>query len=221
MKFTDELRRNADAIWEANFNHPFVQGIGRGDLDKNKFIFYLRQDYVYLIEFARYFALMAARSPDLSMMTGFAELLHTTLKVEMDLHRGICADFGITPEELENTEMAPDCLNYTSFLIKSALLGTTGELLAGFLPCGWGYVEIGQRLKKNGLPDEKHYRQWIETYSSDEFDGLVIYYRNLLDNYAAMASEPEKKSMESVFVTSSRLEYLFWEMAWHQRGWPI
>ena len=221
MEFTEMLRRDASPIWEANFNHPFVQGIGKGNLPKDKFIFYLKQDYVYLIDFSRYFALIAARAVNLSLMTGFAELLHTTLKYEMDLHRGICADFGITPEELERTEPMPDTLNYTSFLIKSALLGTTGETLAGFLPCAWGYVEIAQRLKKQGLPEEKHYRQWIETYASEEFDGLVLYYRTLLDEYAKTASEDEKSRMKYLFDTNSRLEYMFWEMAWNQRKWPI
>ncbi len=221
MEFTEQLRKKADHIWEANFNHPFVQGIGRGNLPKDKFVFFLKQDYVYLIDFARYFALIAARAASLSLMTGFAELLHTTLKVEMDLHRGICAEFGITPKELEKTEPMPDTLNYTSFLIKSAFMGTTGETLAGFLPCAWGYVEIAQRLKARGLPDERHYRQWIETYASEEFDGLVLYYRTMLDEYAKSASNEEKTRMHYVFETSSRLEYMFWEMAWNQRCWPI
>ena len=221
MGFSAELRKHADKIWEANFNHPFVQGIGRGTLEKDKFIFYLKQDYVYLIDFSRYFALMAARAANLTLMTGFTELLYGILKGEMELHRGICADFGITPEELEKTQRAPDCLNYTSFLIKSALLGTTGEVLAGFMPCGWGYIEIGQRLKKQGLPQEKHYRQWVESYASDEYDALIRHYRDLLDDYALTAPGPEMKSMQDQFVTCSRLEYMFWEMAWFKREWPI
>jgi thiaminase/transcriptional activator TenA len=94
-------------------------------------------------------------------------------------------------------------------------------MLAGFLPCAWGYVEIAQRLKQNGLPDEKHYRQWIETYASDEFDGLVLDYRGLLDDYANSAPDTEKRRMQEVFKLSSKLEYMFWEMAWNQRGWPI
>jgi len=221
MGFTSELRKKAEKIWEANHNHPFVQHIGNGTLPKDKFIFYLKQDYIYLIDFARYFALLAARASNLSLMTGFAELLHTTLKFEMDLHRSICSDFGISAEELEKTEAMPDTLNYTSFLIKSALLGSAGEMLAGFLPCAWGYVEIAQRLKQKGLPDEKHYRQWIETYASDEFDGMVLYYRGLLDDYASTAPDTEKHKMQEVFDLSSKLEYMFWEMAWNQRGWPI
>jgi thiaminase/transcriptional activator TenA len=221
LGFTEQLRKNADHIWEANFNHPFVQGIGKGNLPAEKFIFYLKQDYVYLIDFSRYFALIAARASSLSLMIGFADLLHTTLTTEMELHRGICADFGITPEELEKTEPMPGTLNYTSFLIKSALMGTTGETLAGFLPCAWGYVEIAQRLKKNGLPDEKHYRAWIEAYASDEFDALVRHYRGLLDEYAKTAADNEKNRMQYVFNTCSRLEYMFWEMAWTQKGWPV
>jgi thiaminase/transcriptional activator TenA len=221
MTFTEELRKKADPIWEASYAHPFVQGIGDGTLPKDKFIFYLKQDYLYLIDFARYFALIAARAADLNLMTGFAELLCATLKGEMDFHRGICAEFGISAKELEQTEIMPDTLNYTSYLLKSALLGTTGETLAGFMPCGWGYIEIGQRLKQKGLPDDKHYRQWIEMYASEEYDKLVARYKNMLDSYALTASDGEKKRMEEVFNISSRLEYMFWEMAWCKRCWPI
>ena len=31
-RFTDHLRRLGDPIWEAQFRHPFVQGIGAGTL---------------------------------------------------------------------------------------------------------------------------------------------------------------------------------------------
>jgi thiaminase/transcriptional activator TenA len=221
MTFTEELRKKADSIWEANYAHPFVQSIGDGTLPKDKFVFYLKQDYLYLIDFARYFALIAARAADLNVMTVFAELLYTTLKGEMDLHRSICSEFGISAQELEQTEIMPDTLNYTSYLIKSALLGTTGETLAGFMPCAWGYIEIGQRLKKKGLPNDKHYRQWIEMYSSDEYDKLVTHYKDMLDSYALSSSDDEKKRMETTFNISSRLEYMFWEMAWHKRAWPV
>lgn len=221
MTFTDELRKNANAILEANYNHPFVQGIGKGTLPKDKFIFFLKQDYVYLIDFARYLSLVAIRQRDLGLMTGFIDIAHLTLTGEMELHRSICADFGITTAELEKTRPAPDCLDYTSYLIKSALLGSTGDILCGFLPCGWGYVEIGQRLKKQGLPVEKHYSQWIETYASDDYDKLIKHYRTIVDEYARTAPENELHSMQETFDFSSRLEYMFWEMAWNKKDWPI
>lgn len=37
--FTDRLYKTAKPIWEASYHHPFVQGIGNGTLDIDKFRF--------------------------------------------------------------------------------------------------------------------------------------------------------------------------------------
>ena len=35
---------------------------------------------------------------------------------------------------------------YTDFLLRTAALGDSGELVAALLPCMWGYSELGQGL---------------------------------------------------------------------------
>ncbi|HEY5190642.1 MAG TPA: hypothetical protein VII77_01550, partial [Candidatus Deferrimicrobium sp.] len=55
--FYRELREKTDPLWETIFHHPFVKGIGDGTLSRDRFEFYLKQDYVYLIDFSRVFAL--------------------------------------------------------------------------------------------------------------------------------------------------------------------
>ncbi len=55
-KFTDRLFANVQPIWEKNHNHPFVQELGMGTLAKERFIYYMKQDYVYLIDYAKLFA---------------------------------------------------------------------------------------------------------------------------------------------------------------------
>ena len=49
-----------------------MAGIGQGDLDIERFKFYVAQDYVYLIDYARVLALGAARAPELEVMSWFA-----------------------------------------------------------------------------------------------------------------------------------------------------
>ena len=101
MAFADEMEKKAQPIRRAILNHPFVTGIGDGTLDMEKFKFYVRQDYVYLIGYSRVLAIASARAPDLDTMGRFARLLHETLNTEMELHRSYCAQFGITARELE------------------------------------------------------------------------------------------------------------------------
>lgn len=62
MRFTERLRRAAEPIWQGYFTHPFVTGIGDGSLSVEKFRFFLLQDYLYLYDYAKVFALGLLKS---------------------------------------------------------------------------------------------------------------------------------------------------------------
>ena len=220
-RFTTRLRRTVDPIWEAQYRHPFVRGIVDGSLDLEKFKFYVRQDYAYLIDYARLFLLAGARSPDLSLMTRFNELADETLKTEMSLHRSYAAEFGITEAQLEAEPKSPTCQAYCDFLLRVAALGDFGELIAALLPCMWGYSELGRRLAKEPASVEPRYAKWIDMYSDPGFAGVAEWCRQLLDRLADGSPEPYRKRLEAAFVLCSRYELAFWEMAWRQEQWPM
>lgn len=220
-RFTDHLRTLVEPIWHAQHEHPFVRGIGDGTLDIEQFQHWIRQDYLFLIEYCRLFALAAARSPDLDTLSRFADLLQTTARTEMDLHRAYAQEFGILPDELEREPMAPTTRAYTDFLLRVAALGDFAELTAALLPCMWGFSELGQVLHSRGLPAEPRYARWIEMYADPEFATLADWCRELLDRLAEGVSEEGRRRMEAAFVTSSRYEWLFWEMSWRQESWPV
>jgi len=221
QRFTDRLRAHVAAIWEAQYQHPFVRGIGDGSLDLERFQFWLRQDYVFLIEYARLLALAAARSPRLETMTRFAQLLKETLETEMSLHRGYAAEFGISPAELERETPAPTTRAYTDFLLRVASTGDYAELVAALLPCMWGFSEIGRRLAMLPAPPDERYAKWIAMYSAQEFADLAQWCRDVLDAVAAGLPERELQKLEAAFLTSSRYEWQFWEMGWNLEGWPV
>ena len=221
MSFIDGIEERALPVREAILQHPFVRGIGDGDLDVERFKFYVAQDYVYLIDYARVLALAAARAPELEVMSWFAGLLDETLNTEMELHRRYCAQFGITREKLEATRPAPTTVAYTSYLLRVASQGSFPELAASLLPCQWGYWEIGERLERQGPPTfAPLYAEWIGMYSSSEFRDLALHLRGLTDALGNVASPTEKAAMEAAYVTSLRLEHQFWDMAWNLEQWP-
>jgi len=220
-RLTERLHQIAAPIWEAQFQHPFVRGIGDGTLDLVKFKFWLRQDYLFLIEYARLLALAAARSPDLNTMVRFATLLKETVDTEMNLHRRYVAEFGISPAELEREPLAPTTRAYTDFLLRSAATGDFAELAAALLPCMWGFSEIGQRLAERPAPADQRYANWVAMYSSPEFAELAGWCRELVDDLATGLPERDLLRMESSFLTSSRYEWQFWEMAWTMEHWQV
>ena len=213
-RFTDRLHRIAEANWDAQFHHPFVQGIGRGTLDEVALKYWVRQDYLFLIDYARVFAYGVARSTDLETMGRFANLAQATLQGEMELHRSYARDFGITAEELEAEAKAPACQAYADFLIRTAATGTFGEFAAAILPCMWGFSELGQRLAAQGLPADERYARWVTMYADPEFAELAVWCRALVDRTARGQQDAELRRMESAFLTSCQYEYRFWEMAW-------
>lgn len=218
---SERLLMETRAIRERILAHPFVQGIGRGDLPLDPFRFYIRQDYVYLIEYSRVLALAVAKARDLSLMELFAELTQTTLHVEMELHRGYCERFGISREELAATEAAPTTHAYTRHLLSVAYQGTLPEIMAALLPCQWGYWEIGRHLAETESPPAQPlYAEWVAMYSSAEYGELAARLRHTFDQVTTETSPAEAARLSIIFRDSMRYELAFWEMAYRQERWP-
>jgi len=200
------LRAAAAPIWDAAHAHPFVRGLGDGTLDEAAFRTYIRQDYVYLIDYGRLLALGAARAPRLDWMRRFAALAQSVLETEMDLHRAFAARWGVTAEQLEAEPAAPATAAYCDFLLRTAALGDFGELAAAVAPCMWSYAEIGQALA--AASPAPRYREWIDLYASAEFGELAVWARELVDE-----AEGDEARMTAAFVTSSQHELAFWHAA--------
>jgi thiaminase/transcriptional activator TenA len=207
---SEQLYRAARPFWQAQLEHPFVRGIADGTLDAERFRHYLRQDYLFLIEYARMLALACARAPRLELMERFAELARSTLTQEMELHRLYAQEWGIARAELEREPITATTRAYTDFLVRTATAGDYAELLAALLPCMWGYSDVGRVLAPN-LRDDHPYRAWIETYASDDFAELAGWCRDALDAVAAAA---DAERLREPFLVSSRYELAFWEMGW-------
>jgi thiaminase/transcriptional activator TenA len=209
-----ELRAAAADVWEAQHAHPFVRGVGDGTLTEERFRFYVRQDYRFLIDYGRLLALGAARAPRLAEMRRFAALSQSVLETEMALHAGFAERWGIDAAALEAEPAAPATTAYCDFLLRTAALGDHAELVAALLPCMWGYAEIGARLAAAGMPDHPGYTAWIAMYADPEFQALAAWARELCDAAGADAGPGAHARMHAAFRASSAHELAFWESAW-------
>lgn len=221
MSVSKHLRALADDLWQAQHAHPFIAGIRDGELGLERFQFWLRQDYLYLIDYARLFGVAMSKAPNLETMTTMAQMGHEILHTEMDLHRRYAAEFGIELGELEAEQKSPTCQGYTDFLLRTATLGDFAELMGALLPCIWGYAEIGERLAQSHLPTNGRYNSWIEMYASDEFQQLGDWCRTATDAVCEGLPPADLQRVEQAFITSSRWELAFWQMAWDQDRWTL
>lgn len=222
MTFSNRLLKAVEPVWESYIEHPFVKGIGEGTLDQKKFIHYMKQDYVYLIEYSRVFAIGSAKADDLQTMTMFANLLHGTLNFEMDLHRAYAEKFGISTEELEATEPSMTMTAYTSYMLHQAQIGGVENAVAAVLACAWSYNWIGKKLVTwSGAVDHPLYGHWVQMYASDEFTEIANTCIQLIDQIAEGKPEHELQKLEEIFIKTSYFEYMFWDMAEQVSMWPI
>ena len=71
------------------------------------------------------------------------------------------------------------------------------------------------------MPADPRYVKWIRMYSAPEFVELTDRTRELMDRLAAGLPPEELHRIEEAFLTSSRFEYAFWEMAYRLEQWPV
>jgi thiaminase (transcriptional activator TenA) len=79
---------------ERQLAHPTVRGIANGDLDQTRFRSWLVQDYLFLLDYVRLFALAAARAPDTDTLGRLVDLAHATFHEELSLHRAGYSELG-------------------------------------------------------------------------------------------------------------------------------
>lgn len=222
VSFSAELRTLADPLWSRELTHPFVSGIGDGTLDIEIFQFYLKQDYIFLIEYSRAIAIAAAKATDLEDMAWFSRLLEETLNTEMALHIDYCKEFGIEKVEILATTAQPGTHKYTQHLISTAYSKSPLHTAVAILPCAWGYAEIGQELaKRKTVPQSNLYKKWIDMYSSEEFEDLAKWLRSYIDREALLVSDEEKKALARAFLVSSEYEYEFWDCSYKMHIWSF
>jgi len=219
--FSQRLRKEAGKIWGAIDSHPFLRELWSGTLSMESFTYFILQDYRYLLDFAQVLCLGGAKSSDLKTLEIFARHALIAVEVERSFHTAFGKSLGLSARQLDNAPKGPVTEAYTKHLQAVARSGTLGEFVAAVLPCYWIYGEVGKRLYRGRPKKPKIYRQWIETYASEEYWKPVREQIQLMDQLGARAKAEEQRLMRSHFLLSSRYEFLFWDQAYRLEKWPV
>ena len=212
MSFTQQLIQQAQPHWNAYVNHDFVQQLEQGTLPLQNFQHYLKQDYLYLLQYNRAFALAIYKADNFKQMEiahqSVAALLH-----EIQLHIGFCKEWGIDEKQLLNTPESAACVAYTRYVLDCGMTGGLAELYAAIMPCAIGYAEIGRTLVQRGLsPANNPYQIWIDTYASEEFQQASQALADNLDLLCQDISSAQCQKLQQIFTTATRMEVAFWQM---------
>lgn len=220
MPFFNRLKTAAAPEWTAYTEHPFTNAMGDGTLSQAAFRHYLVQDYLFLIEFARAYALAVYKGPTLADMREGLAGIAAILDVEMDLHVKLCAGWGLTAADLEHAPPAPEMLAYTRYVLDAGMRGDLLALKVALAPCVIGYAEIAARLAAmpGATSASNPYAVWINEYAGAGYQGIADKARAHLDALAARYATPAREAeLVAIFNEATRLEAEFWEMGWRVR----
>jgi thiaminase/transcriptional activator TenA len=186
-------------------------------LDRDKFRYYIIQDFLYLEEYAKVFALgiAKAKSPETTQL--FSKYVTMLTEGEMDLHRGYMGKFAVSREELEATPRALDNLSYTSYMLRVAYEEGEAEILAAILSCAYSYEVIAKTmLERNpAAADDPFYGEWIWGYANPHYSEANSLLLEMTDRLTQHYTEAQIRHLEEIFVACSRYELAFWELAWN------
>jgi thiaminase (transcriptional activator TenA) len=214
----DELKAAVVDVMPNIYLHPFNQELSNGTLAIEKFIFYLNQDALYLIDFSKALALTALRLPHDHQSELFIQFSMNALQAEQDLHTHFIKKYSTAQHTIP--KQSPFCFMYSNYLLRMASTAAVEEAVASLLPCFWIYQQVGQRAHAKKIPNNP-YQSWIDLYSSLEFNHSVDLMITTVNELAAQASLPCKQKMLSAFRQATLCEWQFWQGAYSQQTWLI
>jgi thiaminase/transcriptional activator TenA len=211
------LRRDIGPIWDSYVAHRFVRGLGAGSLPEAAFAHFLKQDYLFLIHFARAYALAGYKSASLAELRHAAAAVSAIVDVEMPLHVAYCQGWGLTEAQMQAEPEALETMAYTRFVLERGLSGDRLDLDVALAPCVVGYGEAVARLLADPATRTQgnRYAAWIDTYAGAEYRALVTGAIEALDRQgAARGAEARYPDLLATFTAATRLETAFWDMGW-------
>lgn len=216
MTITEEFLEASREIWNQFYEHPFVKGIGDGTLEQKKFIHYLIQDTLYLIDYGKAFMVGAAKATELGAMQFLANYADNMVNSDSDVNKRYLKRFGIPLEEVYRTELSLDNLSYVSYMLRIAYEGGTAETLAAVLPCAISYEDIAKRMivKNPSCIDDPIYGDFIANYAREAFHDNIQKMIELVNELSMDYSKEQRKRLVDIFMVCSRYEMKFWDLSW-------
>lgn len=214
MKYQD-LIQACQSDWQEYTQHAFVQQLAKGTLDQHSFLHYLKQDFLFLKQYARAYALAIYKARTLEDMRRALPSVHALLDSEIGHHVTYCGQWGLTESDLENEPEDFGTVAYTRYVLDAGMTGDLVDLYAALAPCSIGYAVIGKALIESNdtVLEGNPYASWIELYGGEEFQSGVAqgaeHFNQLLEEIDLHSQRGQ--NLIEVFRTATRMEVAFWQ----------
>ncbi len=214
--FTDILFEENKALWQKYLDHPFITGMEDGSLDIDAFKYYMIQDYHYLMDYTKVFAIGLTKAQTIDDIEYFADAIKG-VSWEIDhVHKKYMMRIGITEDEIKKTAPSLTNLGYTSYMLAKASDGDMLNAYIAVLSCSWSYAYIGKIMLNRSpeLIDNSIYGEWLAAYSSDEYQRMNDALIDRVNQKCRGLSEVRQCELATIFKVCSEFELKFWDMAY-------
>lgn len=218
MKFIDYLYKETEDIWQRLYNHPFILGLIEGDLEISKFKYYLEEDYIYLWDHVKIFAIGLTKTNDKDIIRKFSYLLNNCMENEMAIHRGVMRDFGIDAGEIEKRPPNLTNLSYSNYRISQSLIGGYEEILMVLMACDLGYVNIFRHVDKVNPDARNHeiYGKFITGYLDPVYLSYVDGTVEEINEIGMDMADKKRENLIDIFKICLIYELKFWDMVYNE-----
>ncbi len=201
-------------VYEKILKLPFIQELTKGTLSIQRFSYYMQQDALYLIDFARALSLIAAKANSASDIISFIKYAEAAIVGERELHAHYFTEYRIDPCAEKNCE----CFAYTHYLISTVATRSLEEAIAAVLPCFWIYRDVGNHIYKH-FESNNPYEKWIVHYADEEVSSVVDEALLIAERMYEQASVFTQDAMRKMALQSSVLEWRFWDAAYNRQNY--
>ncbi len=213
-KWSEEVWQAAQPIYRQILQLPFVKELASGTLSRERFLFYIKQDSIYVENYARVLAHVASRLPQMSQTEDFLKYALDGVAMERMLHESYLGDCG-----RGDTPPSPTCLLYNSYESAMGLQPVEVEA-AVILPCFWVYQKVGSDIIAQSN-ENNPYWAWIKAYADPYMEQSTLRAIEILDQLAENASADIRSRMTEAFLYATRMEWMFWHSAYNLEQWEI
>lgn len=224
FKNHEKVREN----WEKYTKHEFVLRLATNELPFPLFLYFLKQDFYYLVNYAQVHGLAASVAPNCEQIHAQSNII-TNIMTEIDRHKlKLLQEYDVDYDHADlDDELAPanSCIAYCDYLLN---IGKNEDFLGikvALAPCLHGYAEagiFGSDLRKthdgslNALEHEKHaeaYTSWLGDYTSDWYTEAHKEGETTLDSIFSQneVSEQRMEELVKIFNDVVCLEVDFWD----------
>lgn len=183
-------------LWRAATTAEFLDAVGDGTLPQEAFHRWLVQDYLFVLGFTDFVALVASKTPRPDQKVVIGGL--TALNEELDWFESHARSRGLDL----SVEPHPVCQAYVDFLLASTYRHPNPVLLAILYGVEVAYTVAWGRLKAEGP-----YAEFIGRWTQPPFQDYVLQLMEVADRYPQPAQQP-------AFDEVMRREREFWRMTW-------